>query len=77
MPYQRLSGQVVKAEIVNSHHQFFDYATNRFVMEDKPVANIFVLLEDENRIFVTIPPEESGAWMGKRVNVVITTKGDR
>ena len=78
MPYERLSGQVVKAEITNKQENYFDFMTGQFVMKPyEPVANITLSLDDGNRIFLTIPPEDSGAWIGKKVNVVITTKEER
>lgn len=77
MPYEKLSGQVVRAEITNKHQNYFDDATNHFVMKCKPVANIALSLDDGNQLYLTIPPEDSGAWMGKKVNVVITTKEEQ
>ena len=77
MPYKRLSGQVVRAEMTSKNEDYFAPMTSRFVTKFEPVANITLRFDDGNRIFLTVPPEDSGAWMGKMVNVVITTKEER
>ena len=74
MPYERLSGQVVKAEITNKHENYFDFMTGQVVMKYEPFASIVLSLDEGNQLFLGIPPEDAGAWIGKRVNVVITTK---
>lgn len=64
MPYERLSGQVIKAELIES--VFFD-----------TYARLYVRIRDDQIITLRCPPKDSGAWMGKKVSVVITTKEEQ
>ena len=74
MPYERLSGQVVKAEVETSTRTRFDVEHDKIVMDDVQTAHLVVSLPYGNIISLFVPVEDSGAWMGKEVSVVITTK---
>lgn len=77
MPYERLSGQVVKAEVEDSRRTYFDCNNDKIVMEDVQIAHLVLAIQGENAITLDVPVEDSGAWMGKKVSVVITTKEEQ
>lgn len=77
MPYERLSGQVVKAEIKTEGNMYYDLGVMAPVVERADVAELLISVQDGNLIKLNVPPEDSGAWMGKKVSVVITTKEEQ
>lgn len=77
MPYERLSGQVVKAEVEDSKRTYLDYKSNKIVMEDVQTTHLVLALQGGNVITLDVPVEDSGEWMGKKVSVVIMTKEEQ
>lgn len=74
MPYARLSGQVTKVKLKD--HYVYDSFGYR-AMVGYTDAEVTIRLDGGQVIKLTCLPEDSGAWIAERVNVVITTKEDR
>lgn len=74
MPYARLSGRVTKVKLRD--HYVCDSFGHR-AMVGPTDAEVTIRLDGGQVIKLTCLPEDSGAWMAERVNVVITTKGDK
>lgn len=74
MPYERLSGQVTKVNLRD--HYIEDAFGKRFVFANTE-AEVTIRLDDGQVVKLICLPEDSGAWMAKKVSVVITTKEEQ